>query len=102
MLLAVTLIFGCRKGAGGNTTPQNPNMSIGNLLIISTNGRDTVQWTSLRFDYSDTTVSDVVIDTTNDIKDSITKDNFLIENNTLKLKDVNLTTKKQQFPILQL
>ena len=95
MLLAVALIFGCRKsGGGGDPTPQNPNMSIGNLLIISTNGKDTVQGISLRFDYADATVSDVVIDATNDMKDSITKDNFLIENNTLKLKDVDLTAKK--------
>ena len=95
MLLAVALIFGCRKsGGGGDPTPQNPNMSIGNLLIISTNGIDTVQGISLRFDYADATVSDVVIDATNDMNDSITKDNFLIENNTLKLKDVDLTAKK--------
>ena len=95
MLLIVALIFGCRKsGGGGDPTPQNPNMSIGNLLIISTNGKDTVQGISLRFDYADATVSDVVIDATNDMKDSITKDNFLIENNTLKLKDVDLTSKK--------
>ena len=95
MLLTVALIFGCRKsGGGGDPTPQNPNMSIGNLLIISTNGIDTVQGISLRFDYADATVSNVVIDATNDMKDSITKDNFLIENNTLKLKDVNLDTKK--------
>lgn len=95
MLLAVALIFGCRKsGGGGDPTPQNPNMSIGNLLIISTNGIDTVQGISLRFDYADATVSDVVIDATNDMSDSITKDNFLIENNTLKLTNVNLDTKK--------
>ena len=95
MLLAVALIFGCRKsGGGGDPTPQNPNMSIGNLLIISTNGIDTVQGISLRFDYADATVSDVVIDATNDMKDGITKDNFLIENNTLKLTNVNLDTKK--------
>ena len=85
----------CRKsGGGGDPTPQNPNMSIGNLLIISTNGKDTVQGISLRFDYADATVSDVVIESTNDMKDGITKDNFLIENNTLKLKDVDLTAKK--------
>ena len=95
MLLTVALIFGCRKsGGGGDPTPQNPNMSIGNLLIISTNGKDTVQGISLRFDYADATVSDVVIDATNDMNDSITKDNFLIENNTLKLTNVNLDTKK--------
>ena len=95
MLLSVALIFGCRKsGGGGDPTPQNPNMSIGNLLIISTNGIDTVQGISLRFDYADATVSDVAIDKTNDMSGSITKDNFLIENNTLKLKDVELTTKK--------
>ena len=95
MLLSVALIFGCRKsGGGGDPTPQNPNMSIGNLLIISTNGIDTVQGISLRFDYADATVSDVAIDKTNDMSGSITKDNFLIENNTLKLKDVDLTTKK--------
>ena len=95
MLLSVALIFGCRKsGGGGDPTPQNPNMSIGNLLIISTNGIDTVQGISLRFDYADATVSDVAIDKTNDMSGSITKDNFLIENNTLKLKDVDLTAKK--------
>ena len=95
MLLVVALIFGCRKsGGGGDPTPQNPNMSIGNLLIISTNGIETVQGISLRFDYADATVSDVVIDATNDMSDSITKDNFLIENNTLKLMNVDLTAKK--------
>ena len=97
IMIAVLSLFAvsCRKsGGGGNPTPQNPNMSIGNLLIISTNGRDTVQGISLRFDYADATVSDVVIDATNDMSDSITKDNFLIENNTLKLKDVDLTAKK--------
>ena len=100
IMIAVLSLFAvsCRKseggGGGGDPTPQNPNMSIGNLLIISTNGRDTVQGISLRFDYADATVSDVVIDATNDMKDSITKDNFLIENNTLKLKDVDLTAKK--------
>ena len=64
----------CRKSrGGGDPTPQNPNMSIGNLLIISTNGKDTVQGISLRFDYADATVSDVVIDATNDMSDSIKK-----------------------------
>lgn len=97
IMIAVLSLFAvsCRKsGGGGDPTPQNPNMSIGNLLIISTNGKDTVQGISLRFDYADATVSDVVIDATNDMSDSITKDNFLIENNTLKLKDVDLDTKK--------
>lgn len=97
IMIAVLSLFAvsCRKsGGGGDPTPQNPNMSIGNLLIISTNGRDTVQGISLRFDYADATVSDVVIDATNDMSDSIKKDNFLIENNTLKLKDVDLTAKK--------
>ena len=97
IMIAVLSLFAvsCRKSrGGGDPTPQNPNMSIGNLLIISTNGKDTVQGISLRFDYADATVSDVVIDATNDMKDSITKDNFLIENNTLKLKDVDLTAKK--------
>ena len=97
IMIAVLSLFAvsCRKsGGGGDPTPQNPNMSIGNLLIISTNGKDTVQGISLRFDYADATVSDVVIDKTNDMSGSITKDNFLIENNTLKLKDVDLTTKK--------
>lgn len=97
IMIAVLSLFAvsCRKsGGGGNPTPQNPNMSIGNLLIISTNGKDTVQGISLRFDYADATVSDVAIDKTNDMSGSITKDNFLIENNTLKLKDVDLTSKK--------
>lgn len=97
IMIAVLSLFAvsCRKsGGGGDPTPQNPNMSIGNLLIISTNGKDTVQGISLRFDYADATVSDVVIDATNDMNDSIKKDNFLIENNTLKLKDVDLTSKK--------
>ena len=97
IMIAVLSLFAvsCRKsGGGGDPTPQNPNMSIGNLLIISTNGRDTVQGISLRFDYADATVSEVVINATNDMSDSITKDNFLIENNTLKLKDVDLTAKK--------
>ena len=96
IMIAVLSLFAvsCRKsGGGGDPTPQNPNMSIGNLLIISTDGRDTVQGISLRFDYADATVSDVVIDATNDMSDSITKDNFLIENNTLKLKDVDLAAK---------
>lgn len=96
-MIAVLSLFAasCRKsGGGGNPTPQNPNMSIGNLLIISTSGKDTVQGISLRFNYADATVSDVVIDATNDMSGSITKDNFLIENNTLKLKDVDLTAKK--------
>lgn len=97
IMIAVLSLFAvsCRKsGGGGNPTPQNPNMSIGNLLIISTNGKDTVQGISLRFDYADATVSDVVIDATNDMNDSIKKDNFLIENNTLKLTNVDLDTKK--------
>ena len=97
IMIAVLSLFAvsCRKsGGGGDPTPQNPNMSIGNLLIISTNGIDTVQGISLRFDYADATVSDVAIDKTNDMSGSITKDNFLIENNTLKLKDVDLTAKK--------
>ena len=97
IMIAVLSLFAvsCRKSeGGGNPTPQNPNMSIGNLLIISTNGKDTVQGISLRFDYADATVSDVVIDATNDMNDSIKKDNFLIENNTLKLTNVDLDTKK--------
>ena len=97
IMIAVLSLFAvsCRKsGGGGDPTPQNPNMSIGNLLIISTNGKDTVQGISLRFDYADATVSDVVIDATNDMNDSIKKDNFLIENNTLKLTNVDLDTKK--------
>lgn len=97
IMIAVLSLFAvsCRKsGGGGDPTPQNPNMSIGNLLIISTNGKDTVQGISLRFDYADATVSDVVINATNDMSDSIKKDNFLIENNTLKLTNVDLDTKK--------
>ena len=81
----------CRKsGGGGNPTPQNPNKSIGRLLIISSDGRTNINSIPLSFSYADATVSDFQ---STSVNLSLTKDNFIIENGTLKIgNDFDLST----------
>ncbi|WP_288680899.1 hypothetical protein [uncultured Brachyspira sp.] len=91
MLLTVALIFGCRKsGGGGDPTPQNPNKSIGRLLIISSDGKTNINSIPLSFSYANATVSDFQSTSANLL---LTKDNFIIENGTLKIgNDFDLST----------
>ena len=93
IMIAVLSLFAvsCRKsGGGGNPTPQNPNKSIGRLLIISSDGRTNINSIPLSFSYADATVSDFQSTSANL---SLTKDNFIIENGTLKIgNDFDLST----------
>ena len=61
IMIAVLSLFAvsCRKsGGGGDPTPQNPNMSIGRLLIISSDGKTNINSIPLSFSYANATVSD--------------------------------------------
>ena len=92
MLLAVALIFGCRKsGGGGDPTPIDPTKSMtGNLLIVSVDGKTNINSIPLSFSYANATVSDFQSTSANL---SLTKDNFIIENGTLKIgNDFDLST----------
>ena len=93
IMIAVLSLFAvsCRKsGGGGDPTPQNPNKSIGRLLIISSDGKTNINSIPLSFSYANATVSDFQSTSANL---SLTKDNFIIENGTLKIgNDFDLST----------
>ena len=94
IMIAVLSLFAvsCRKsgGGGGYPTPQNPNKNIGRLLIISSDGKTNINSIPLSFSYANATVSDFQSTSANL---SLTKDNFIIENGTLKIgNDFDLST----------
>ena len=89
MLLAVALIFGCRKsgGGGGDPTPVNPTINAGGLLIISTNGATNINSINLSFANANGTLTEVSSEETT--LQTLTTDNFIIENGTLKVSNFN-------------
>ena len=86
MLLAVALIFGCRKsGGGGDPTPVNPTINAGGLLIISTNGETNINSINLSFANANGTLTEVSSEETT--LQTLTTNNFIIENGTLKVEN---------------
>ena len=83
MLLAVALIFGCRKsGGGGGITQTDPIRSLtGNLLIVSTDGKTNLNSLPLSFVGASATVTEV---TENPKKLNLGTNNFIIADGTLK------------------
>ena len=90
MLLAVALIFGCRKsGGGGWPTQTDPIRSLtGNLLIVSTDGKTNLNSLPLSFVGASATVTEV---TENPKKLNLDTTNFIVENNALKLTKFDLS-----------
>ena len=90
MLLAVALIFGCRKsGGGGGITQTDPIRSLtGNLLIVSTDGKTNLNSLPLSFVGASATVTEV---TENPKKLNLDPTNFIVENNALKLTKFDLS-----------
>ena len=95
MLLAVALIFGCRKsGGGGGITQTDPIKNLtGNLLIVSADGTKGANSLPLSFVGASATVSDVKVDKFGGQGGDILlfPTNFIIENGNLYLTN-NLTT----------
>ena len=91
MLLAVALIFGCRKsGGGGGITQTDPIRNLaGNLLIVSTNGKTNLNSLPLSFVGASDTVTEV---TENPKKLNLDPTNFIIADGTLKLTNIDLST----------
>ena len=93
MLLAVALIFGCRKsGGGGGPTQTDPIKSLtGNLLIVSADGTKGANSLPLSFVGASATVSDVKVGQGGDIL--LFPTNFIIENGNLYLTNLTTTNK---------
>ena len=90
MLLAVALIFGCRKsGGGGWPTQTDPIRSLtGNLLIVSTDGKTNLNSLPLSFVGASATVTEV---TEEQKKLNLDTNNFIIADGTLKLTNIDLS-----------
>ena len=90
MLLAVALIFGCRKsGDGGGITQTDPIKSLtGNLLIVSTDGKTNLNSLPLSFIGASATVTEV---TEEQQKLNLDPTNFIIADGTLKLTNIDLS-----------
>ena len=90
MLLAVALIFGCRKsGGGGGITQTDPIKNLtGNLLIVSADGKTNLNSLPLSFVGASATVTEV---TENPKKLNLDTTNFIVENNALKLTKFDLS-----------
>ncbi|WP_302272098.1 hypothetical protein [Brachyspira aalborgi] len=89
MLLAVVLIFGCRKSGGGGITQTDPIRSLtGNLLIVSTDGKTNLNSLPLSFVGASATVTEV---TEEQQKLNLDPTNFIVENNALKLTKFDLS-----------
>ena len=90
MLLAVALIFGCRKsGGGGGPTQTDPIRSLtGNLLIVSTDGKTNLNSLPLSFVGASATVTEV---TEEQKKLNLDTNNFIIADGTLKLTNIDLS-----------
>lgn len=90
MLLAVALIFGCRKsGGGGGITQTDPIRNLtGNLLIVSTDGKTNLNSLPLSFVGASATVMEVI---ENPKKLNLDTTNFIVENNALKLTKFDLS-----------
>lgn len=91
MLLAVALIFGCRKsGGGGGITQTDPIKNLtGNLLIVSADGMQGANSLPLSFVGASATVTEVKEDQP---KLNLDPTNFIVENNALKLTKFDLST----------
>lgn len=87
IMIAVLSLFAvsCRKsgGGGGDPTPVNPTINAGGLLIISTNGATNINSINLSFANANGTLTEVSSEETT--LQTLTKDNFIIENGTLKV-----------------
>ena len=59
MLLAVALIFGCRKSGGGITQTDSIRSLTGNLLIVSPDGKTNLNSLPLSFVGASATVTEV-------------------------------------------
>ena len=90
MLLAVALIFGCRKsGGGGGITQTDPIKNLtGNLLIVSTDGKTNLNSLPLSFVGASATVTEV---TEEQKKLNLDTNNFIIADGTLKLTNIDLS-----------
>ena len=96
IMIAVLSLFevSCRKskgGGGGNPTPIDPTKSMtGNLLIVSVDGKTNLNSIPLRFAGANATVTKVEVEKGKTLKLDTT--NFIVENNALKLTNINLST----------
>ena len=96
IMIAVLSLFAvsCRKskgGGGGNPTPIDPTKSMtGNLLIVSVDGKTNLNSIPLRFAGANATVTKVEVEKGKTLKLDTT--NFIVENNALKLTNINLST----------
>ncbi len=94
IMIAVLSLFAvsCRKsGGGGDPTPIDPTKSMtGDLLIVSVDGKTNLNSIPLRFAGTNATVTKVEVEQGKTLK--LDTNNFIVENNALKLTNINLST----------
>lgn len=79
----------CRKSGGGGITQTDPIKNLtGNLLIVSTDGKTNLNSLPLSFAGASATVTEV---TENPKKLNLDPTNFIVENNALKLTNIDLS-----------
>ena len=82
----------CRKsGGGGDPTPIDPTKSMtGDLLIVSVDGITNLNSIPLRFAGANATVTKVEVEQDKNL--NLDTNNFIVENNALKLTNIDLST----------
>ena len=91
LLLLILGSVACRKSGGGDPTPIDPTKSMtGDLLIVSVDGKTNINSIPLRFAGANATVTKVEVEQGKNL--NLDPTNFIVENNALKLTNIDLSS----------